>query len=108
MTVATQPFTGTLLSDPIHSSLQFAITHMQVGSFRASFSDLEARVTADEGTFTLQGRVRADSISITNPPEFREHVLNGTDFFDAANHSEITFASVEVELADDGTFTGRG
>jgi polyisoprenoid-binding protein YceI len=108
MTVATQPINGVFVSDPIHSSFQFAITHMQVGSYRANFSDFDARVVADGSGIQIEGTVRAESISIANPPEFREHVVNGADFFDATNHPEIKFRSGEVEVAGDGTFSGHG
>ncbi len=63
---------------------------------------------ADDDRLQIDGRVRADSISITNPPEFREHVVNGADFFDAPAHPEITFRSGEVSVSDDGTFSGVG
>lgn len=108
MTVATQPIKGVFVSDPIHSSFQFAITHMQVGSYRAAFSDFEAQVVADETGIRIEGSIRVDSISIANPPEFREHVVNGADFFDAANHPEVTFRSGEVSVGEDGTFSGQG
>lgn len=42
------------------------------------------------------------------PPEFREHILNGSDFLDGQNHSEIVFHSDEVQLAEDGSLRGRG
>ncbi len=108
MTVATTPINGTFVSDPIHSTFQFAITHMQIGSYRAGFSDFDARVVADDRGIRIEGTVRVESISIANPPEFREHVVNGSDFFDAANHPEITFRSGEVSVAGDGTYSGQG
>jgi hypothetical protein len=37
MTVTTGSLTGVFTADRVHSSLQFAIRHMQVSSFRASF-----------------------------------------------------------------------
>ncbi len=108
MTVLTQSLAGTFVADTAHSSFQFAITHMGVGSFRASFDDVTATVVADESGVRLEGRVAVQSISIRNPPEFREHVLNGADFLDGANHPEVVFASDDVVLAEDGTFSGRG
>lgn len=104
----TQPLTGTFVADSIHSSLQFAIRHMDVSMFRATFDDVDARVVADDQDVRLEGAVRAESISIQQPPEFREHVLYGTDFFDANNHPEITFRSSDVRLGDDGTVSGNG
>jgi len=108
MTLVTQPFVGTFVADAAHSSFQFAITHMQVGTFRATFDDVAADVVADDGGVRLEGRVQVASISIRNPPEFREHVVNGADFFDATNHPEVSFRSGRVEVAEDGTFSGEG
>ena len=102
MPVATQPFTGTFVADPNHSSFMFAVKHMKVSTFRAGFRDVEARLVGDDAGLSLEGRARAESITIDNPPEFREHVVNGEDFFDAANHPEIVFRSSAIELGDDG------
>lgn len=108
MAVATQQFTGTFVADPDHSSFLFAVKHMRVSSFRAAFSDVEAWLVGDDSTLSLEGRARVESLSITNPPEFREHVVNGGDFFDATNHPEIVFGSRRVELAEDGSATVEG
>jgi polyisoprenoid-binding protein YceI len=102
MPVQTQPFTGTFIADPNHSSFMFAVKHMKVSTFRARFGDVEARLVGEEAGLSLEGRARAESISISNPPEFREHVVNGEDFFDAGNHPEIVFRSTSVELDEDG------
>ncbi len=102
MTTATQEFTGTYTADPVHSSFQFAVQHMQLASFRAAFGDVEARLEGGDSGISLEGRARVASVSITNPPEFREHVVNGEDFFDAGSHPEIVFRSTRVELAEDG------
>jgi len=108
MTVMTQPFAGTFVADADHSSFQFEVTHMLVSRYRASFEDVAATVVADEHGIRLEGQVQVASISIRNPPQFREHVVNGADFFDVANHPQITFRSIDVELAEDGSFSGAG
>jgi polyisoprenoid-binding protein YceI len=102
MTTATQEFTGTFTADPHHSSFQFAVQHMTVSSLRATFGDVEARLEAGESGISLEGRTRVASVSITDPAEMREHIVNGEDFFDAANHPELVFHSTRVELAEDG------
>jgi polyisoprenoid-binding protein YceI len=103
MATVTRIAEGTYTSDPVHSSFQAGVSHMGVGSFRTAFSEIEARLSADADGPRLVGRVQAASIGIHNPPEFREHVLNGADFFDAANHPEIEFRSSRLVLDDDGT-----
>lgn len=108
MTTSTQPITGTFVGDANHSTFQFAIKHMGVSTFRATFDQVDTRVVSDEQGLRLEGVVLAESVSIKDPPEFREHVLYGSDFFDARNHPEISFRSVDVRLGDDGTVSGQG
>ena len=108
MTTATQNLTGIYIADPDHSTFQFAVKHMKVSSFRATFDDVEARLVGDASGLSLEGRARAESVSIKSPPEFRGHVVNGEEFFDAGSHPEIVFRSGRVELADDGGVTVEG
>jgi len=104
MATATLPFSGVFDADVNHSSFEAGTRHMGVGSFRTRFEDVSARLTGgDDGRLTLQGSARVDSVSIRNPPEFREHVVYGADFFDARNHPTIDFVAEDVTLADDGT-----
>ncbi len=108
MAPATQPFTGTYQLDRTHSTLHFALAHMKVSTFRASFADVDARLAVMDDTIVLEGQARAESVSIAEPPEFREHVVRGTDFFDADAHPEITFRSTSVDLGEDGSATMTG
>lgn len=108
MAVTTDLLTGVFDADRVHSSFQFAVRHMNVSTFRASFADVDARLTTGEGQIHLEGAVRVESISIADPPEFREHVVRGADFFDADNHPELRFRSTDVELTDDGAATVEG
>jgi len=64
MTSSTLPFTGTFVADPVHSTFQFAIRHMGVSVYRATFDDVDVRVVANEDGAVLEGSVRAESISI--------------------------------------------
>ncbi len=108
MSTATQPISGTFVADPVHSSFQFAVKHMKVATFRAGFDDVQARLVAGDDGIALEGRAKVESVTVTNPKELREHLVNSTDFFDAGNHPEIVFASQRVDLADDGTATVEG
>jgi polyisoprenoid-binding protein YceI len=108
MAVTTDPLTGIYEADRTHSSFQFAVRHMKVSTFRASFGDVDATLIADAAELRLEGAARVKSISITDPPEFRAHVVHGADFFAAENHPEILFRSDRVELAEDGTATVDG
>ena len=107
MATAVQPFTGTFQLDPNHSTFQFAVRHLTVSTFRASFADIDARLTADGDTIELEGHAVAESVSIVDP-DFRAHVVRGADFFDADAHPLITFRSTSVQLSDDGAATVSG
>jgi len=107
MTTATQPFTGTYTSDPIHSSFGFAARYMGVSTFRGTLDDVTATLVADEQGVRLEGTAKAESISIRTPEQFRAHVLSA-EFFDVANHPDVSFRSTGVELAEDGTATVEG
>ena len=102
-----RPFTGTYSIDQAHSSVQFAVKHI-VSRFLASFEDVEGRLAAGTGSATLTARARVESVSISDPPEFREHVVRGEDFFAADAYPELTFSSTDVELRRDGTAVVTG
>jgi polyisoprenoid-binding protein YceI len=108
VSTAIQPFVGTYDVDRAHSAVGFAVTHLNVATFRASFGDLDGRLVAADGVVTLSASVRVESVSITEPAEFREHVVRGADFFDADEHPELRFRSTVVELRDDGGATVTG
>ena len=108
MAIATQPFTGIYDIDPVHSTVQFAVTHLTVSTFRASFGEVEGRLDADGDAIALEARALVESVSIVEPTEFREHIVHGSDFFDATAHPTITFRSTGVQLNDDGAASVSG
>ncbi len=98
MPTSTTPLNGTYTADPVHSSFGFAVKYQGVSVFRGTLAEVDAKL-ADE---RLQGSAKVESISIRTPDQFRQHVL-GDEFFDAANHPEVTFTSDQLDLRDDGT-----
>ena len=107
MSTAILPFSGTYDIDRTHSSVHFAVRHI-VSTFRASFDDVEGRLVADDAGATLEAGTRVESLSIVDPPEFREHVVRGDDFFHSDAHPELRFHSTDVELRDDGSAIVKG
>ena len=97
--------TGTWVTDPVHSSLGFAVKHMVVATFRGTFADFGVTLANEDGEPKLYGAVRTDSVQV------RDEDLNGhllaPDFFDAERYPEITFTSTGIR-SDDGDLVVEG
>jgi len=107
MSTAILPFIGTYDIDRTHSSVHFAVEHI-VSTFRASFDDIDGRLIGDDAGMRLGAAARVESVSIVDPPAFREHVVRGDDFFQADVHPELSFRSTDLELRDDGSASVTG
>lgn len=92
--------TGSWTHDPVHSTIAFSVKHMVVATYRSSFEDFEARLTAREGEEPrLEGVVRADSI-VAKDPNLAGH-LRGAEFFDSERFPEIRFVSTSLRRDGD-------
>jgi polyisoprenoid-binding protein YceI len=98
--------TGTWVTDPVHSSLGFAVKHMVVATFRGSMTDFEATLTAGEdGAARLVGVGRVASV-VLQDENLSAHVQS-PDFFDAQRHPEVRYESDDVRV-EDGRLVARG
>jgi polyisoprenoid-binding protein YceI len=102
MTTATK-LSGTYTADPVHSSFGFAVRYQGVSLFKGTLDEVDAKLVDGR----LEGTAKVESISIRTPEQFRAHVLGG-EFFDAANHPDVTFTSQDIELGEDGTAKVEG
>ena len=98
--------TGTWVLDPVHSSIGFELPYL-AGTFRGSFTDVDAKLTAD----SLSGSARVASVDVKDE-NLAAH-LQSPEFFDAERHPELTFASESIERTGDelkirGEITIRG
>ena len=103
MSTIVEPLAGSFSADPFHSSIQFSVPFMRLGPFRARFGEFEAKLVADDSGVRLQGKAPAGSVSITDPPQFREHVVESAEFFDAKSHPDVTFEAKPVRFGEDGS-----
>ncbi len=103
MSTTATPLAGTFNADPVHSSFGFAVRYQGVSLFKGTLDEVNA--TLADGK--LEGAAKVESISIRTPEQFRAHVLS-EEFFDAANHPEVTFVSSSVDVAGDSTVEIKG
>ena len=93
-TVNQQIPAGTYAVDPVHSSIDFAVTHNGVSTFRSGFGDYDARLSGGEAP-KLEGTVEVASIDI-DEEQLKGHLLS-PEFFDAERHPQLQFSSTELE-----------
>jgi polyisoprenoid-binding protein YceI len=98
-TINQQVPAGTWALDPVHSSIQFGITHSGIATFRSGFGEYSATLTGGEQP-SLEGAVEVASIDIEEE-QFKGHLMS-PEFFDVENHPQLKFSSTELAVDDDG------
>jgi polyisoprenoid-binding protein YceI len=102
MTTTARPIrTTTWRADPVHSTIGFAVTHMVVATFRGRFERYDATMVETDGSLAIAGSADASSI-VVKDPDLAEH-LQSPEFFDAAAHPLLRFASTAIEVGAGGT-----
>jgi polyisoprenoid-binding protein YceI len=90
--------TATWQSDPVHSSVGFAVKHV-VGTFRGTFNEFAATLGDASGSPELSGRAKVDSVHVQDENLYA-HLLS-PEFFDAEQHPEIIFDSKDISMDGD-------
>jgi len=105
--------TGRWAVDPVHSYVGFVIKHMMVSKVRGRFTEIEASIVtaADPVDSSVTATIQAGSIDTNN--SMRDDHIRSADFFDAASHPTLSFASTGIRHIDgqffiDGDLTIRG
>ncbi len=85
--------------DPAHSQVGFALAYM-VGTFRGSFSPVEASLqVTEDGKAVLTGSAVAESIRVQDE-NLAAHLLS-PDFFDAERTPQLQFTSSKISRHGD-------
>jgi polyisoprenoid-binding protein YceI len=102
---------GTWQFDPTHSQVGFAVPYL-VGTFRGSFSPVEATLTVSEdGGVELTGAAPVEGVKVQDE-NLQVHLLS-PDFFDAERAPKIEFKGSDLNRAGndvkiDGELTIKG
>jgi polyisoprenoid-binding protein YceI len=96
----TQIPAGTYVSDPSHSTVEFAARHMGISTVRGRFTKFEATL---EGGSEPRIRGTIDMTSATTFDESRDVHLGSPEFFDTERYPQATF---EGRL-EDGRLVGE-
>ena len=100
--VAVEDISGDYTIDASHTRIGFSARHAMVTKVRGSFESFEGTAHVDTTTPANSSvTVTIQAASVTTGNEQRDGHLKTPDFFDIANHPEITFVSTDVER--DGT-----
>jgi len=95
--------------DPAHSEVGFKVRHLVVSTVTGRFGRFNATIDSGREDFSdakVAFEAEIDSIDTKNGQ--RDAHLKSADFFDAARHPKMTFASTAVEKTSDYEFRVTG
>ena len=92
--------------DPSHSEIAFKVKHLMITNVKGIFTEYNASIyTTGEDFMTAEVDFWMNPESVSTKDEKRDGHLKSPDFFDIANHKEITFESNTIEKVDgDGSY----
>ena len=106
---------ATWKNDPDHSHLGFEVKHLMITDINGRFADVDIAIqVGKEDLSDAVFSMTAKAASIDTHVHARDEHLRSADFFDVAQHPELTFRSSAVHAGADnkgsitGTLTMRG
>ena len=91
--------------DPVHSRVQFTVTHLVISEVTGNFQKFEGEIISAKDDFTdVKINFTAEVKSITTENEKRDNHLKSADFFDAEKYPQIKFVSTSFKKISDNKY----
>ena len=95
--------------DPAHSEINFRVKHLVISTVRGHFDNFNASIETSKDDFSdSKIQFEADIKSINTNNEQRDTHLKSSDFFDAKNHSKMSFESTSVKKISESDMQVKG
>ena len=95
--------------DPVHSSLIFAVKHLDTAYFYGRINGVSGTIRFDpDAPEKTQVEITVLSENVDTDNEKRDKHVRSTDFFDAKNHSKIHFVSTSVKEKSENLYAVQG
>jgi len=92
---------GTWTIDPVHSAVTFSVRHLGLAKVRGRFNDFGGTLTVESSLAETVVAADIDLSSVDTNNADRDGHLQGSDFFDAATHPQMSFVSSGVSGSPD-------
>lgn len=89
--------------DPEHSTIGFAVSHMDVSIVRGEFTDYAGEILFDgKDINSMRGEITIKTKSIDTRLKARDDHLKSADFFDVEKYPEIVFKGKKITKTSSG------
>jgi polyisoprenoid-binding protein YceI len=89
--------------DPTHSEIQFKVKHLMITTVTGYFKTFDLEVETEGDDFSKANRIQftADVDSVDTNNQQRDTHLKSPDFFNVAEHGQITFTATDFTNSGD-------